>query len=82
EKREDETIDVEEFIGKKGYKAKGKRATNYEVAEIKFIEPLQKEVADTAEVIEIAEVTEAKKGFTPGSTATFTPDNDDSPTLF
>ncbi len=43
EKREPETIDVEQFIGKKGFKAKGKKATTYEVASIKFIEPLEKE---------------------------------------
>ena len=42
-KRDDEAIDVEEFIGKKGYKAKGKRATAFEVESVRFIEPLQKE---------------------------------------
>ena len=49
EKRAEETIDVEQFIGKKGYKAKGKKATTFEVASIEFIEPLQKEdnTADT-----------------------------------
>lgn len=43
EKRAEETIDVEQFIGKKGYKAKGKKATTFEVASIQFIEPLKKE---------------------------------------
>ena len=43
EKRAEETIDVEQFIGKKGYKAKGKKATTFEVASIQFVEPLQKE---------------------------------------
>ncbi len=43
EKRPAETIDVEQFIGKKGFKAKGKKATTFEVASIRFIEPLQKE---------------------------------------
>ncbi len=43
EKRPSEKIDVEQFIGKKGFKAKGKKATTFEVASIKFIEPLQKE---------------------------------------
>ena len=43
EKRAEETIDVEQFIGIKGYKAKGKKATTFEVASIQFIEPLQKE---------------------------------------
>ena len=43
EKRQEEIIDVEQFIGKKGFKAKGKKATTFEVASIQFIEPLQKE---------------------------------------
>lgn len=42
-KRGEEAVDVEEFIGKKSYKAKGKRATTFEVDNIKFIEPLQKD---------------------------------------
>jgi topoisomerase-4 subunit A len=41
-KREDEVINVDEFIGKKSYKAKGKRATTYEIGEISFIEPIVK----------------------------------------
>ncbi|MCF0173173.1 MAG: DNA gyrase/topoisomerase IV subunit A, partial [Bacteroidales bacterium] len=38
--RPDEIIDVAEFIGKKGFKAKGKRISQYEVAKAVFIEPL------------------------------------------
>jgi Type IIA topoisomerase (DNA gyrase/topo II, topoisomerase IV), A subunit len=38
--REALIIDVEEFIGVKSFKAKGKRITTYETAEIKEIEPL------------------------------------------
>lgn len=34
-------IDIEEFIGIKGYKAKGKRVTTYEVGKIREIEPLK-----------------------------------------
>ena len=34
-----EVIDVAEFIGKKGVKAKGKRISTYEVAKALFIEP-------------------------------------------
>ena len=51
EKRPAETIDVEQFIGKKGFKAKGKKATTFEVASIRFIEPLQKDepVAEVSE---------------------------------
>lgn len=41
--REDELVDAEEFIAVKGYKARGKRLTTYEVGTISFIEPLQKE---------------------------------------
>ena len=56
EKRPAETIDVEQFIGKKGFKAKGKKATTFEVASIRFIEPLQKD-EPTAEVSEEADTT-------------------------
>ncbi len=41
--RPTEIIDAEEFIAVKSHRAKGKRISNYEVAEIKEIEPLQKE---------------------------------------
>jgi topoisomerase-4 subunit A len=37
--REPLIIDVEDFIGVKGFKAKGKRITTYEVSDIKEIEP-------------------------------------------
>ena len=40
-KRPDEIIDAEEFIGVKGYSAKGKRVTTHDVAEITFIEPIK-----------------------------------------
>ena len=40
-KRPDEVIDAEEFIGVKGYSAKGKRVTTHDVAEITFIEPIK-----------------------------------------
>ena len=39
--RESLIIDVEEFIGIKSFKAKGKRITTFETAEIKEIEPLR-----------------------------------------
>jgi len=42
-KREAELIDVEEFIGLKSYKAKGKRVSSYEVESVAFDEPLIKE---------------------------------------
>jgi len=42
-KRTPEKIDVEEFIGAKSFRAKGKRLTTFEVGSIRFIEPLEKE---------------------------------------
>ncbi len=41
--RLNEIVDVSEFIGVKSFRARGKRVTQYEVGEVKFIEPLQKE---------------------------------------
>lgn len=43
-KKDPEQVDVYEFIGVKGYKAKGKRLTTNEVKSVTFIEPLQKEL--------------------------------------
>lgn len=42
-KREPERIDVEEFIGAKSFRAKGKRISTLEVGTLTFIEPLDKE---------------------------------------
>lgn len=42
-KRENEVVDVEEFIAVKSHRAKGKRLTNFEVKSVRFIDPLQKE---------------------------------------
>jgi topoisomerase-4 subunit A len=41
--RPEEIINVEEFIGVKGFKAKGKRLTTFEAGKIEFIEPLEVE---------------------------------------
>ncbi|MDA3882104.1 MAG: DNA gyrase/topoisomerase IV subunit A [Bacteroidales bacterium] len=41
--RENEIIDVEDFIAVKGVKARGKRITTFMVKKISFIEPLEKE---------------------------------------
>lgn len=57
--REPLEIEVEEFIGVKGYKAKGKRISNYEVREVEELEPLRfpepEEEAQQAMKVEIAE---------------------------
>ncbi len=43
DQRENEIIEVDEFIAVKSYKAKGKRLTNYEVGDIKELEPIIKD---------------------------------------
>lgn len=72
EYREPEKIDAEEFIGKKGFQAKGKKASQYEIKDIRFIEPLHKaeddimdtgimsqDMADMSETAEGADTPEA-----------------------
>ena len=82
-KREDEVVDGEEFIGKKSYKAKGKRLTTYDVAEVRFGEPLVKESEEVSPTVEKEAVDEGSKGFEPGSVVEFGGDSDDdNPTLF
>ena len=49
EYRPAEHIDAEEFIGKKSFQAKGKKASQYEIKDIKFIEPLHKPEDDIDE---------------------------------
>lgn len=46
EHRDPENIDAEEYIAKKGYAAKGKKCHQYDLKEVKFIEPLHKPVDD------------------------------------
>ena len=47
--RSEELIVVVQFIGVKGYKAKGKRITTYAVSSLSFVEPLEKEVPQAEE---------------------------------
>ncbi len=47
--RENELIDVDEFIGVKGVKARGKRLTTFEFKKVEFIEPLDKEIPEEPE---------------------------------
>lgn len=58
--RLNEIIDVSEFIGVKSFRARGKRVTPYEIGEVKFIEPLQKEepMDESAEDAEESEIIE------------------------
>lgn len=47
EHRDTENVDAEEYIAKKGYSAKGKKCHQYDLKEVKFIEPLHKPEDDT-----------------------------------
>ncbi len=47
--RPSEKIDVYDFIAVKGFKAKGKRLTTFEVKEISEIEPLEKDITEELE---------------------------------
>lgn len=47
--RENEIIEISEFIGVKSWKAKGKRLSNYEVDNIKEVEPIVKDEDDKPE---------------------------------
>lgn len=49
--RSPETVDADEFIGIKSHRAKGKRLSNLSLAEVVWLEPLQKETVpeETAE---------------------------------
>ena len=49
ESRPTEMVDVDEFIGIKSHRAKGKRITTYEVASLKFIEPEEPEMEEVDE---------------------------------
>lgn len=53
--REKEAIDAEEFIGKKGLSAKGKKCHQYELAKVEFIEPLEKPEEDESIYLNIDE---------------------------
>lgn len=66
--RPQELVDVDEFIGIKSHRAKGKRITTYDVASLRFIEPetpeeddyesedVEEDVAGAEEPIDISEI--------------------------
>ncbi len=60
--RENEIIEVAEFIGVKSWKAKGKRLSNYEVNNIKEIEPIIKDDYDHHEEEEESEEEPTESG--------------------
>jgi topoisomerase-4 subunit A len=55
EHREAECVDAEEFIGKKGVQAKGKKVSAMDVKSVRFIEPLHKPEDDIVPVESEAE---------------------------
>ena len=55
EHREAECVDAEEFIGKKGVQAKGKKVSAMDVKAVKFIEPLHKPEDDVQPEVSEAE---------------------------
>ena len=62
EHRDPENIDAEEYIAKKGYAAKGKKCHQYDLKEVKFIEPLHKPEDDTEdEPLDIIDDVESDK---------------------
>ena len=70
--RSPETVDAEEFIGKKGIQAKGKKVSQYEVAEARFGEPVHRPEDDIEE--------EMQSGDADGTPEM--PKDDTEPTLF
>lgn len=68
EHRDPENIDAEEYIAKKGYAAKGKKCHQYDLKEVKFIEPLHKPEDDTEDepldIIEEVEQTDESQDVT------------------
>lgn len=68
EHRDPENIDAEEYIAKKGYAAKGKKCHQYDLKEVKFIEPLHKPEDDTEDepldIIEYVEQTDESQDVT------------------
>jgi topoisomerase-4 subunit A len=55
EHREAECVDAEEFIGKKGVQAKGKKVSAMDVKSVKFVEPLHKPEDDVHPEVSEAE---------------------------
>ena len=53
--REQENVDAEEFIGKKGVQAKGKKVSAMDVKSVKFIEPIHKPEDNIEQAASLAE---------------------------
>ncbi len=82
EHREAEKIDAEEFIGKKGLQAKGKKVSQYELKEVRFIEPLPVEEEEEDALMPEADNQAGEIDNTGVEDPTDTGEDDDQPTLF
>ena len=57
--RENITIDAEEFIAVKSFKAKGKRVSNYQIDSVTEIEPREHEEIEETPIPEVADIENA-----------------------
>lgn len=87
--REEETVNAEEFIGKKGFAAKGKKCHNLVVESVRFVEPLHypeddEEVEEDSENQDIEESTIETHGVKMGDVIDLGEDDipEDEPNLF
>ena len=71
----DDEINVEEFIGIKSYKAKGKRLSTREIDEWQFLEPIQPEPSDDEPEVPEPEDAEQSRGIE-GTNDPEAPDNE------
>lgn len=76
-KRPEETLNAAEFIGQKSFRAKGKRATPYEVSRICFIDPIPVPEEETAGATVEEQLPETAKNADMDNTA-----DETEPTLF
>ena len=84
ENREPELIDVEQYIGKKGFRAKGKKVSWLDIREATFVEPLEKDEAGTEPEADAEPDADAETMPLPGVDTPAEPDwsDPDEPTLF
>ena len=64
-----EIIDVEDFIGVKSHKAKGKRITTFAVESLNWMQPLKEdpELADNSDASDISDLSDDRMGYAEGT---------------
>ncbi|MBQ0086554.1 MAG: DNA gyrase/topoisomerase IV subunit A [Bacteroidales bacterium] len=80
--REAETIDVEQFIGQKSFRAKGKKVSSFTIAGVKFIEPLEKEIQPEVSPEPETETETEERDSGEADTTSYVWNDDGEPTLF